>query len=391
MGNWKGGRSPYGMKPYSHTRLEEYDLCPRRYSLKRIKKVPEPAGDPLVIGSLFHAFAAMYDEHLVEMCLQTNLTVVESIIGAALAEPVKEGKEFSHVSEYAMSEASAIMRRWAEAHILSDPKSVYSIEEMKNHEVTKGIAFWYVCDRVDIVDGAVEIIDYKTDWIIRPRSEIESSPQGRTYAWCLWQDPKIKKMGIEKFRFRMDFVRHGYVSEPVEYTLDDLRKHQNTILSQIRRIESDTAFKPTPGAACAYCGYRESCPALTEASTGPVVIATREQAEKAYQEWLLYEAQANARRDALKRWCTEHGHVEGSGTRLGFHTSESVELADMAAFDEAVTDFDINPDEFKTVSATALKKLMKKPEIAKALEPALRRTMSTTFKSVKTKGEEVAG
>ncbi len=385
------GRKPYDKRDFhvSATRLDEYSTCPRFYKLRRIDKVEEIPAHPLVVGRLVHDFCRLYDGHLVQANLKTDLSMVEPIVNQVLSLE-REGRDAMHITAEAASEAAELMRLWASRHVLQ-PETVYSLEELRWIQMGPNLVFWYVIDLCQTEGKTATITDYKTDRRIWPAHEIKKSPQLRNYAWAVWKE----EPWLESFRLSLDFVRFGYVTEPMEFSLDDIRQHETELMAQIARMRQDTKFEPTPGEGCSFCPGRADCPALQAA--GATVITSEDQAVQVYGKLLVLEAEVKTIKGYLQKWCQLNGNVQAIGSEIGYWKSETTQVHPkmLRKFIEIVGDRDQNPFDFLAVPAASLKRLLKDEVMAEALEPVLQTKAYTRFASKKASddegSEEVAG
>lgn len=368
-------------KPYSHTRFNLFESCPRSYKFKYVDKVPETPSRPLLIGRVIHDILAEYTEHLAKNGLQTDVTALPAI-GNKVFFDKPAGLEVSDLGE-----VLRILRAYAQTSIF-DPTTVAGIEEMMRVDLMDGkVTFWAVIDRYHILGRRARIVDLKTDWVLRSQTDVANDHQLQIYCWAVAQRFRT----IDEFEVTLDFVRHG-VQRTAEFDRSIIPAIEERILAQIGQIEREKKFAPRPGAACSWCSYCAQCPAAQEANqAGEVLISTPEDARVWAGRAAVLEAQLDRIKGVLKNFANVNGPIDANGLQWGFHKSESVGVKSTQEFIDALSSAGIDATPWLTVGATDLKKLMaKNAKAAQALEPVLVDKSYTRFDAKKLKGDDAA-
>lgn len=365
-------------KAYSHTRFNLFESCPRAFRMKYIDKFPEAPSRALLLGRLIHDIIAEYEKHLVRSQAQTDITVLPD-----LATRIFYGNP-SALTTADLDEVQAIVEAYAESHAL-DYATVVSIEEMMKFPLQDDkFTFWAVIDLLQINGDLAIITDHKTDHQVRSQTDIERDPQLAIYCWTV----KKTYPQVQRFKVGLDFVRHG-VTREAEFDLSIVEKTEKRIFGMIDTIEREKKFEPRPGAFCSWCSFVDRCEAAKEAaSSGPVAIVTVEDAKIWAGRLAVLEAQAERIKTGLKGYCNVAGTVEANGLGWGYHKSDSQGVASTEAFIEALGAVKVDATPYLSVGAADLKKALKNPKLAEALNPILVDKSYTTFKSVKLKGDD---
>lgn len=369
------------MKHYSHTKLEEHEACPLMFKRKRIDKIAEKRNYPMQMGSLAHDFKARYDRHLQEKMLETDITVVPDMVRDTFLNP----EEPHTLPMIALDELMAICEKSAATHIFN-PYTTVAIEEMWKIPILNGTKlFWAKIDKLEIEGDTATVVDYKSDWRVRSRAELEKDPQLRRYAWCTrMQYPQVKRV-----QARLEFIRHGVIPDPIDLDVEDMTKAEQEILGGIYRIENTVVFEATPGDACSWCGYSEFCTVPKEAAkAGQIIVTTPEEAQRIVGELAVLEKQVADRKAALKPFCVKQGNVATNGLEWGFWTVDSKGFNDVPAFKRIMTEAGRDPDPYMTVDNKKAKPLLNEPDLGPKLAAVVTNKPYTKFDSKKLKGGE---
>jgi hypothetical protein len=313
-------KTPYNpnMKYYSYSRFQLFDTCPYAYMLRYKQKVQGKVSKPLWVGRMLHEIAAFYDKHLVEKHLQTDITVLPELTKKVYYSTPHGLPPSAYV------EIEEMVENLADMHICN-PAITVGIEENIKVFPSPDITFQGNIDILEIDDVVANIGDYKSDWVLRTKKEVEKDFQLRVYSWLVLQEyPQI-----ERFKTRLEFVRHGVIRE-VELSKDDILAVGDDINARIQQIESERKFEPRPGSGCVWCEYPELCTAIK--NLGSVVITCPQDVDRIAQELVVLERQVSDRTDALKDWCALNGPVKFNGYEYAHRYSSTKKVADVKAF-----------------------------------------------------------
>jgi hypothetical protein len=239
-----------------------------------------------------------------------------------------------------------------------------------------------IIDLLEIDGNTATIIDYKTDWAVRPQYEVDRDFQLKVYAWLVAQEyPQVTN-----FKAKLDFVRHSIVRE-VEMDIGDVLRTEAKLLGLIGLIELEKEFSPKPGAGCAWCNYIEKCPALKDISS-TTICKTKEDAIRIAGELALLERQVSDRKEALKAWCSANGPVVANGLQWGFYPTLSKDIDDIQKFIDIVEGLGDDPYKYLSVDGRKAKKLWNRSDVAAMLDEISKGKGYTSFKSKKASGDD---
>ena len=122
-------------------------------------------------------------------------------------------------------------------------------------------------DRIDEVQGGVEIIDYKTGGYILTPEELDKDLQMNIYALCCWEKYKLFPKIVSQI-----FLQHNQ-KVSVNKTPDSLKETKQYVINVVRQIYSDEKFSPVENKLCPYCDFLIICPLM---GMGVKVVKERE-------------------------------------------------------------------------------------------------------------------
>lgn len=257
------------LRPYSMSRLVEYERCPRRFKFKYIEKLPELTEDAGVFGKAVHKIIA-------ERLKGNDTTNI-------LAEIPLE-----------MQDLADVYVKRALSFDLGEPVGVevmFAVDE--NFEIvefdSKKAVLRGIIDLITKKDGKYYIWDWKTG---------RSTPtafQVMFYAYAVSN--------------KLDVAQVGYVllssNELLTFdvTVDVLKMTALKIKALINAIEQDEEFIPKPGPHCAYCSWIDMCP-LSKAINAKDIpaVRTEEEAKNVLKQLIVLKEKVKKYQNVLKKW-----------------------------------------------------------------------------------------
>ena len=352
------------MRYFSHTQLNLYGKCPAQYKCRYIDKVPEGPSRPRDIGRMVHEVIAAYDMHLLRNRLQTDITELPKIMDKVFFAHPSLGP-----SEY--DEVRRIIESFGQSHVFR-PDLTVGIEERIEVDLDQDTKFVGIVDRLEIDDNVAVIADYKTDWRVRPASEIVEDFQLQIYAWLVskWYPQ------VASFRVHLEFVRHSYTPKPVEIDWWTVQATEKKVRGFVKQIQEDTKFKPKPGEGCAWCSYVEQCPYKIDNN---LTCTSQTDAQRLAEEITLLEERVRSRKSALKVYCDANGPVKANGLEWGYRINLTDRVEDAKAFYEAMVKAGADPWDFLAVDSRQLRKLIESGLLPQSIEPLLTDSASSRF------------
>jgi putative RecB family exonuclease len=291
----------------SYSSINTYETCPAKFRFQYEEKVPQRPSPALSFGDSLHRALHRFHDRPVP-------------VPPSLAE-LHEMLDLTWVSDGFADESEERMYHDHGRQVLAQ----YHRENVEGYRIpaalefrftieVEGVALSGVIDRMDrIPGGGYEIIDYKTNRRLPPRSRIDADLQLSVYhlaAKEVW--------GIEPERLTLYYLLPGerMTTARTKKDVDELRRR---IAIVAERVEAGK-FEPRPNPLCDWCEYQSLCPVFRhrvdqgQGDPAPNMTAI-------VDEWISLKRQAReiyARFDELNplinAFADEHGYRRLFGT-----------------------------------------------------------------------------
>lgn len=259
-------------KHLSVSRIKRYEQCPLSFKLSYIDKKKRAFGAATDIGKFLHLVL----EHIFQWVID------EEYIGAIDEDFVKEvyddlwvnsedGMRLSGVELY--EEGLEIIAKYVKSCGIVDAYDLISTEHAFNIVVEadgKKYTINGIIDRVDVRDGNLYVVDYKSNRIPFAKSELETDLQMSLYTYAakkLW--PKFAKSDVF---CEYHMIRLGYIQRPSRPRTDEeCETAIRYMIKTAQRTENpDCKFPPNLNAYCCYCDQADNCNAYQNILEGKV-------------------------------------------------------------------------------------------------------------------------
>jgi putative RecB family exonuclease len=239
----------------SFTRIDTFGTCPRKFRYQYVDALATRPAPQLSFGSSIHAVLEwLYDrKHPVLPTLDETLQALYDrwdVTGYAEVPREEQRVAYEHAREII-----ARFHRRVETEGFQLPAAVEAWFELSFPDDVVVIG---AIDRIDVdPDGALHVIDYKTNRKAKTRRQVASSLQLAIYALATRE-----LYGQPPASVALDFVVPGVrVSVPLEeLDLDGVARRVADAARRIRARE-DT---PTPNRLCDWCDFKPICPEWRE-------------------------------------------------------------------------------------------------------------------------------
>lgn len=307
----------------SYSRLSRFESCPLSYQLHYLDKRAAEPGVPLSFGKALHA--------VLERLLQ-------EVIDTEYAGPLSEARALQlYREEWAASglcglnlfqQGLGILQDFVRQHGRVDSRDILAVEKEFRLPVGPFTVLGFI-DRVDWVDDeTVHVMDYKSNYQLFSREELDASLQLSLYALAarrMW--PWARKV-----RLSMWMLRHGVLQETTrtEEQLDAALAYVETLGQQMETAES---FPARLNPNCVYCDHRRNCPAYAQAlegrrevvceDTADLESVARERQEVAHLAKILNARKAELE-GVLRAHLAEQDELVLAGTRYRMFNTTSL-------------------------------------------------------------------
>ena len=250
------------MAMWSHSRIETFKTCPKKYELAYVRKVPRTArGIEAYMGSRVHeALESLYED----VCMGRVPEVGEVLDRYREAwdrewDPcVRVVREGYTPADYRAAGERAI-RGYYERHHPFDADTTIGIErrvvldlDAEGERRLQG----YVDRIVKVADGVWEIHDYKTGRSLPTQADVDSDRQLALYQLAVEQMyPEVREMTLV-----WHYLMHGEELHSKRRP-EQLAALREEVLADVREIECADDFPTRVSRLCDWCDYRSACPA----------------------------------------------------------------------------------------------------------------------------------
>lgn len=231
----------------SYSSISTYETCPAKWRFQYEERVPTSPSPALAFGDSLHR--ALHRFHDRPVPVAPSLPELWAFLDEEwVTEGFTDGSEERLYREHGRQVLAQYHRDNADAYRI--PAAL----EFRFDLDVEGIRVAGVIDRMDrLPGGGYEIIDYKTNRRLPPRSRIDEDLQLSIYylaAREVW--------GIEPERLTLYFLLPGQRMSTTRTPADtdELRRRIGTVA---RRIEAGL-FEPRENPLCGWCDFQHLCP-----------------------------------------------------------------------------------------------------------------------------------
>ena len=248
------------MSVFSHSRMDSFETCPKKYEFAYILKAERgPGGIEAFMGSRVHdALEWLYGE-VRSCCLPTEEELVSRFQDVWAAEwsddipIVREGRcadDYRSMGEKALRDYH---RRYApfDQGVTVGLEMRIALPLDESHEIVG-----YVDRLTKVSDGVWEIHDYKTSATLMTQEKADADRQLALYEIAVREMyPDVREVTLVWHYVMFDQeVRSSRTAEQREALRHD-------VLRRIREIESAASFPTSVTALCGWCDFKPLCPA----------------------------------------------------------------------------------------------------------------------------------
>lgn len=258
--------TPYRLpKQLSFTQLRAFETCPLQYKFAHILEIPVFESWSLSFGKTMHntlqAFFQLWLERVgaqqTALFIKPTKPPKEGELPVAFDELLKLYKEKwlddwyqnqKQRDEYFKTGQESLKQYFV--LLKNNPPKPKSLEQGFTLKIGE-VAIKGRIDRIDDVEGGVELIDYKTGV---PKSELkkEDREQLLIYQMALEEVLRLKPVKLT-FHYLSNHSEQSFLGTP-----EELSELKEKILEEYARMK-DTNFTATPGWQCRFCDFKDIC------------------------------------------------------------------------------------------------------------------------------------
>ena len=255
------------MATYSHSKIECFRSCPRKYYYQYISKIKleeAPGQIALFFGSRCHDALEWLYGQVKQGVIPTQKQLVKEYerVWDEKWEDDIEIHERGMTPKRYRTLGEKLVSEYYDAHHPFDESTTIELEQMVRFDLNakKDIRMVGYIDRLaKDPNGVWHIHDYKTNKRLPTQADMDQNPQLAYYEIGIRQMwPKIKEVQLH-----WHFLRFGETITSTR-TKEQLRNLRNDALSTIAEISAggkdEEAFETNESGLCPYCDFQEICP-----------------------------------------------------------------------------------------------------------------------------------
>ncbi|MEX0592695.1 MAG: PD-(D/E)XK nuclease family protein [Nitriliruptoraceae bacterium] len=249
----------------SFSRIDSYQNCPRKFRYAYIDRLPSVPSPHLSFGSSVHAALEQFYDRKLPGCPPVD-ELLDALYTAWESEGFADLDRDEQVAFY--RQAQQVLRRYHQrvegTYRLPAATEAWFDMPFDDEAVVVGSI-----DRVDRDDdGALHVVDYKTNRRAQDRQRVAKSLQLGIYALACEH-----LFGQRPATVSLDFLVPGIeVAVPIDDI--DLDAAHTAVIDTARAIR-EGKYEPTPNRLCDWCDFKAVCPAWDDDSAealGPMTM-----------------------------------------------------------------------------------------------------------------------
>ena len=233
-----------------------YQQCPRKWRHRYIDRLPDPPGEPALVGT----FAHLVLEHLLQ------LPEGQRSQDAAKTLARKHWPEIEQEADYqalGLNDTEAKAFRWKAWEAIAGLWALENPDETEvhatEHEVQvdiSGVPFRGIIDRVDVVDNSLVISDYKSGKAPSDRFRHRPLKQVLLYAAAIEASFGQRPLGARLLYLGQRTLGVRVTPSNLSAAVGELASTWSSLTNDCERNE----FATSTGPLCAWCPFLAECP-----------------------------------------------------------------------------------------------------------------------------------
>lgn len=233
-----------------------YQQCARKWKFRYIDRLPDPAGEPALVGT----FAHLVLEHLLQLPSGRRTQDAAKKLARTHWREIETEPEYQAL---ALSPDQSRAFRWKAWEAIAGLWALENPDETEihatEHEVQvdiQGVPFRGIIDRIDVVDGSLVISDYKSGKAPPDRFRRRPLKQVLLYAAAVQASTGQRPLGARLLYLGQRTLGVRVTPQNIEEVVGELAETWSSLSSDCESGE----FVPTTGPLCAWCPFLAECP-----------------------------------------------------------------------------------------------------------------------------------
>lgn len=241
---------------YSVSQLKTYESCPKKYLYSYVYKIPGESKHYFDFGTSIHAVLEILANQITKE--KDKQILFSKAVGLLKKSWISKGYDNASLEREYFQKGIEILKNFIDMQLelMKEKREILGEEKTFLVEI-EGKKIYGIIDRVDKVDGNLEILDYKTSNSMVSIDKLKQDIQLIIYAIALKDDPKL--FGKYPNSMCLWYLIHNKIIK-IDFDENQIKERKKQILSFIDAIEN-SKFDPKPSHFnCTYCDYFKICP-----------------------------------------------------------------------------------------------------------------------------------
>jgi RecB family exonuclease len=258
------------------SRINTYDVCPRRYRYTYVDRPAPPKGPPWAHNSLGASVHNVLKRWFELPVAQRAVDVLPKLAAAVwITDGYRDAEQVRDIFHVALL--------WLERYVGTLPPDEPVGVERTVAAKTATLALSGRVDRIDARGGELVIVDYKTGRIGLGQADAQESRALALYAFATQRLFHKTCRRVELHHLPTGTVRAH------EHTDASIGRHVAQTEATAVEIQADREFPVRPGGHCSWCDYRAICPAGKDAEKKDPWVAVEKYESLNLTKWTARE------------------------------------------------------------------------------------------------------